>query len=142
MAGKKRTNKIDLILAIEKTRGNFSAIARILGITRPAVSQRVKRDPALQALVAEAREKLLDSAEAGLAQAVRAKKPWAIKFVLSTVGRSRGYTKTLSVEGSNDTTGVVIILPHNGRDDVPDVPDSGASAMPSIKTTGKNIENS
>lgn len=82
-------------------------------------------------------------AEAGLAQAVRSKKPWAIKFVLSTVGSSRGYTKTLTVEVGNDTAGVVIILPHNGRDDgrddVPNQPDSGRPRWHRIRPPTKTL---
>ncbi|MEO8270303.1 MAG: hypothetical protein ABI557_11330, partial [Aureliella sp.] len=59
---------------------------------------------------------LLDAAESQLFKAVRAGKPWAIRFVLSRLGRSRGYGATLSVD-SQVVGRVVVYLPDDGREE-------------------------
>ena len=43
-------------------------------------------------------ETLLDDAETGLAKAVREGEKWAIIFVLSTLGKKRGYTKEQTID--------------------------------------------
>lgn len=131
-----------LTQAIRTCRGNHSAIGRKLKVSRQAVAQRIASDEQLSKLCAEQREVLLDSAEYGLALAVKKRSAWAIRFVLATLGRARGFTKTLSVE-AHDTGGrVILYLPENGRE-IPDelkgkglnliVPSDGRDT--SLKTT-------
>jgi hypothetical protein len=53
-----------------------------------------KRYKTVERAFQQEREKLVDHAETGLRYAViNRKDPWAIKFVLRTLGRDRGYTE-------------------------------------------------
>ena len=86
-------------------------------IKRSSLSTRCSNSPALQEARAQARENIVDQAEEGLFQAVKAQKSWAIKYVLSRLGKERGYTTTVKVDAHVETSGkVVILLPDNGRD--------------------------
>lgn len=86
-------------------------------ITRSAIVQRCTRQPELQAVRDSAREEVVDYAEEGLFAAVKSKAPWAIKYVLSRLGKERGYTTTFKVDAHVESSGkVVIMLPDNGRD--------------------------
>lgn len=91
-------------------------------IARTTIINRCNLTPALQALRTTAKEEVLDYAEQGLFAAVKAKHPWAIKFVLSRIGKERGYTTTFKVDAHVESSGkVVIMLPANNRDK----PDNG-----------------
>ncbi len=59
---------------------------------------RIRGNVDLEAASAEGRAEILDSGESQLIKAVRAGKPWVFRFVLSRLGRQRGYAATLSVE--------------------------------------------
>ncbi len=117
--------------------GIYSAVAEQLGVTRQAISKRVQADEELKMICEEARETLVDLAEFGLREAITRKDAWSIRFVLATLGKTRGYSQVLKVEGEMNQTGqVVIYIPSNGRDDVPSEPDSA-----STKASKKNIAN-
>ena len=91
-----------LIEAITKAGGVLTVAAAAAGCSlRTIYNYRDKFDDVAQAIVA-AREssdcQLLDIAESKLLLAVEDGKPWAIKFVLSTKGRSRGYGTKAEIE--------------------------------------------
>lgn len=77
--------------ALKKTGGNMSATAQALKVTRQAISKRVKENPDLKAVCDEARETLVDLAESKLVGAVKKGNAWAVRLVLTTTGRGRGY---------------------------------------------------
>jgi len=77
--------------AIRASRGVMSAAARALGVNRVSLYRAVRRY-GLEEVVREAREELLDLVEDRLIQAALEGKPWAVMFVLKTLGRERGYT--------------------------------------------------
>lgn len=85
--------------ALEKTGGNMAAAAQILNVTRQAVSKRVNASPELKAICKNAEETLVDVAEHGLSKAVRKERAWAIRYVLSTKGRGRGYVTRQEATG-------------------------------------------
>src|ERR1051326_3547732 len=78
--------------ALHETHGNISAAARKLNVTRRAIQYRIGKDKALQELLIDARESLVDNAETALAEAVLRGEKWAVMYTLSTLGKSRGYT--------------------------------------------------
>ena len=61
---------------------------------------------------------MLDLAEDRLEQAVNRGDFRAIKYVLSTKGKSRGYTERAEIEEESPFQ-LVLTLPHNGRDPIP-----------------------
>jgi hypothetical protein len=105
-----------LLREIRERDGNLSEIARAYGLTYNAVHKRVKGDPVLTAAMQDSRENLVDQAQAKLGDAVRSGSAWAVKFVLETWGKGRGFTKQLEVvEQANKGPTVILKLPDNGR---------------------------
>lgn len=79
--------------ALRKSGGMLGDTARLLGIRRQTVHDRLKRSPALQAVHAEVRDDILDLAETKLVEAIRAGNLGAACFFLKTQGRARGYVE-------------------------------------------------
>jgi len=96
----RRITNADVEQHIEPTKGNVAAIARALGTSRGTVWNRIQSSPALQALLADARETMLDNAESALYRAVLAGEAWAVCFFLKTQGKSRGYVERQEVTGA------------------------------------------
>lgn len=84
-------------------RGNISATARAFGVTRSGMNLFIARHD-LGSIVEEARESLADDAESAVAVAVSKREPWAISFVLRTLGRSRGYVERTESEHTGSMT--------------------------------------
>lgn len=119
MVAKSRVTKEQLLAAIKACGGIAEHVAHKVGISRQAVLKRIKADEELQAAVEDAKASMLDEAEAGLHKAVKAGKPWAIRFALSRLGKDRGYTTGVHVEGKLEQTGrIVLTMPDDGRDRV------------------------
>lgn len=118
----------EIAKALVATKGNISAAARVLTqslsppvvterrrvsaptpertssapiITRAYVKRRIDSSPALQALLEDIRESILDDAESNVFKQVKAGNTEESKFVLTTLGRSRGYVKTTVVEDTD-----------------------------------------
>ncbi len=85
-------------------RGNISATARALGITRQAVQKRIQRSARLQQALEEGRQALVDEAHEQLARAVSEGKAWAITFTLRFLG---GYVEKLHV--STEEPKIVVV---------------------------------
>ena len=91
-----------LLAVIENSQGNISKIQRRLkerGITAGwhTIENAINHWEKTRNAFADERETSLDLAEDGLTQALHKHEPWAIKFMLSTRGKSRGYTTETSV---------------------------------------------
>jgi hypothetical protein len=68
-----------------------------IGANRSTVWRWIKTDPAFAEAVREIEEEALDEAEGQLMQLVRGGELGAIKFLLKTKGRSRGYGDRLEI---------------------------------------------
>ena len=111
----------EIAFAIIDCGGYLSAIAKTLGCKIESIRNAINSNPELKELVYEQREELLDNAERGLVKAVNAGKLEAIKFVLSRLGRNRGYGQKLEVENTGETSSrIVVYLPDDGRESKPD----------------------
>ncbi len=77
--------------ALEQAKGHVAQAAKALGVPRAYVRKVIRLRPNLQMALFQEREKLADRAEYVLRDAVKEKKPWAIVFVLNTLGRSQGF---------------------------------------------------
>lgn len=105
--------------ALKNAGGVVATAAKELGCTRQALNKRIRASELLKAARDEARAELLDVAESGLFKAVRAGRMWAIKFVLSRLGKDRGYGMNFQVDAQVNQAGrIVIVLPDDGRDEV------------------------
>lgn len=85
---------------LRKYYGIQSNVARAYGVTPSAVSQYISKHPELQAVVAECEDTILDIGESALYASVIEKDPWAVKFLLSTKGKRRGYVERTEHEVS------------------------------------------
>ena len=100
--------------ALLEAGGIQAAAARALGVTRQAISLRVKESPQLQAICEEALEELKDDAETSLRNLIRDKELGAICFFLKTRGKDRGYSEKAETM-QTVVNAPVIYLPDNGR---------------------------
>lgn len=102
--------------AIERYHGIVKSVAAACGLSRQGLWKRLDANPELKAAVKEAREGLVDLAEGQLLKAVKRGDAWAVRLVLITIGRGRGYTRGLDVSGNISGNGIVLMLPDDGRD--------------------------
>lgn len=102
--------KSQLLKALKETKGVFSDTAKSLGVTRQAVSKRVHADAKLLEIARAFKDELVDAAERTLRKKVEAGNLKAAIFTLTTIGRDRGYSRTLAVEEKGGA-GVVYIVP-------------------------------
>lgn len=98
-----RLAKVKVTQAIEKYRGNISAVARAFGVSRTAVYKFCQdTHPELWAFIEEQREIWLDDAESELhRQAMEDGNTTALIFLLKTQGKRRGYVERQEVTGSD-----------------------------------------
>ncbi len=89
----KRT-KEQVIRAIYLHKGRIFNIAIELEVCSTTVMKYARRWPEVREAIKEARGRLLDKAECALYAAVDREEPWAVKFVLRTKGKHRGYVLT------------------------------------------------
>jgi hypothetical protein len=108
--------KKELLFQLQNCDG-VTEIAKKFGITPRGLRKRIQENPDLQEAQAEGRERLIDTAQSKLGDAVRNGDAWAVKFVLETWGKSRGFTKMVQVESKDEPLGVMhLYFPDDGRD--------------------------
>lgn len=108
----------EILEALEESGGFITDAAKRLGYRRETLS-RIVNDSAysdeLQACIAEHREILLDDCEKLIAGQARDGDEQQLRFILSTLGKHRGYGRTVEHSGEVATTPqVVLYLPDNG----------------------------
>lgn len=110
MAQGKKIPTEDIAKSLKETGGNVSATARRLDVSRQAVKTRVATDPELRTITEQERQGMVDIAEHGLKELMfsdnQAVRLGAIKYALSTIGKSRGYTERQEV----DVSGMTVIV--------------------------------
>ena len=112
----------DIIKALKKFKGNLTMAAEFLGCDRGTIYKRMQNNPNIQKAREEAEERRLDLYEAAIDKAALVNGDVsAIKYVLSTRGKKRGYSEKQEVELTG--TGISINLKKveytcpDGRDD-------------------------
>ena len=118
MAAKNKFSTETVIKALKKARGIKAVAAKILGCDRHTVDNYIKRHPTVAKAYQEQRETLIDVAEGKLITKLDADESWAIKFVLTTLGKKRGYVERQEIAGVEDAPlAVRIYIPDNERGD-------------------------
>ena len=88
-------NREELINEIWNKRGKIGLVANAMGVHVKTIYNYAGRYATVQSALDAARlqfdEVLVDTAEMGLQKAVIGVEAWAIKYTLSTKGKSRGY---------------------------------------------------
>lgn len=95
--GRLTTDKV--IPKVHELRGNLSAVARALGVSRTTLYKFLQAHPTAQQAVEEARETMLDHAESMLYRKVLDGDTTALIFFLKTQGRRRGYVERVETTG-------------------------------------------
>lgn len=90
MANRKHTAD-EYATALRESRGLVSVAARRLGVNRSSVHRAIHNYTSVAEALEDAREATLDLAEGKLWEAVNDGNVDAIKFLLKTIGKGRGY---------------------------------------------------
>lgn len=115
---KQRFTKSTIKSALEKARGNISLAAEVLGVTRQTIYTYMQRYPDLVAVRADAENYVLDIAEAHLEKAILGGDMDAVKFLLRTKGRRRGYMTSGEISHRGDADAPIAIrIIREGVDD-------------------------
>ena len=95
----------EVIQRLDRFGGLIKPTARSLGCSRSALNDYLTRNPAAKAAAQENVESLIDDAELFVADIIRGKiacnvkiRLAAAKYILSTVGKNRGYTTRTETE--------------------------------------------
>ena len=114
MAGTKKFKPEQVVAAIISENGVLSGAADRLGCdVRSVYNYRDEFNEVAQA-IEDAREnhdcELLDKAERNLSEAIDAREVWATKYVLSTKGRSRGYTDNIEAQHTGEVKQIQVFM--------------------------------
>ena len=117
MAGKAAWTTADMADAIRETAGIKTAAARRLGCHVMTIDRYIERYPTVAAAYTEARAGIVDMAESVLVRRLNAGEWDAAKFVLTTLGRDRGWTPRADVDITTAGAPVVFTLALGDRTD-------------------------
>jgi hypothetical protein len=97
--------------AIKLAVGNVAQAARNLGVERSGLYLRIMKSEMLQAMLASAREGMVDNAESALGLATLRGEAWAVCFTLKCLGKDRGY-----IERGEVNHDVRLVVSHSAED--------------------------
>jgi len=97
--GRNKYTAEQFIKAIPGTGGIISAIARKVDCEWNTAKAYIDKYPTIKQAYDNECQTILDMAETGLYKAIREGKDWAIKYILSTKGKSRGYVERQELSG-------------------------------------------
>lgn len=121
MAGKPAYTVTDMAEAIRETAGIKTAAARRIGCSVGTVNNYIERYPTVAAAYEQARAGIVDMAESVLVRRLNAGEWDAAKFVLTTLGKDRGWTPRTDVDlttaGAPLTFTLLIGDDHDGDDE-------------------------
>jgi hypothetical protein len=99
-----RHTKKQVAQALVDNYGVISNTAKQLGISRQVLESRIKLNPDLRAIRDSARQSLLDVAESQLFKKVESGEDRSIFFVLTRLGKERGYGDEVVIKADVNTT--------------------------------------
>lgn len=107
---------LDVAVALLKLDGHIAAVAQQLGRSRRVIDTFVQRDMNLSELLEDIQETFLDDAEAKARALARSGDGGVLKYMLSTLGKKRGYVTRTETMLPNGGMTVQFFLPANGRE--------------------------
>ena len=106
--GRKTYTTKQFIDAIPGSGGIITAIARRIGCDWHTAKKYITiHSTVAQAYEAEC-ESVLDLAETSLIKSVREREAWAVKYLLATKGKGRGYTERQEITGADGGPMIVV----------------------------------
>ena len=92
----------EMLVAIRGSGGILSAVAQRVGCVRQTVARYMQRYPSVREAIEQEREMMIDAVEAVAYRQAREGDGPMIRFLLATVGKTRGYTERHEVVGSDN----------------------------------------
>ena len=99
--GKEMYTAQQFIAAMPQTGGVVSAIAKKIGCTWHTADKYIKSKPTVYRAWLDEKEAILDMGEMSLFKSVREGDAWAVKYLLATQGKRRGYVERQEVTGAD-----------------------------------------
>jgi len=122
---------LDVAVALLKLDGHIAAVAQQLGRSRRVIDTFIQRDLNLSELLEDIQETFLDDAEAKARALARSGNGDVLKYMLSTLGKKRGYVTRTETMLPNGGMTVQFFLPANGRE-THEVIDGTFSSVPQV----------
>ena len=97
-----KLDKGQVLKAIKGSNSVISTVAKRCGVDWHTANQFIKADQDLMWHLDCEKQKILDLAESRLHRAIAEGELWAIKYILSTKGKSRGYIERQEIIGLNE----------------------------------------
>jgi hypothetical protein len=94
----------DFIRAIPGSGGIITTIAKRVGCSWETVKRHIQKYPTVKRAYEEERESIVDLAEVKLIKAIENDDMSAIKFYLTTIGKSRGFTEKQEIDQKSEVT--------------------------------------
>lgn len=91
--------KQDVMAAIIVTKGEMAAIAHLIGRRRQSVKDFIHRNRDILLFYTDVRESEIDEIERGAIEMAKAGDPGMMKFILTTLGKNRGFTTRVESTG-------------------------------------------
>ena len=107
--GSPHNSEEEMAKALLMAKGRVTHAARLLDVSHAAVIKRIKNSEFLQMIREMAIEERLDNAEEALDSLIEKENLGAIQFLLSTIGKDRGYVRR--EERSTTVQGGVVLIP-------------------------------
>ena len=85
-------------IAAKNTGGVLTMVAKKLGVARITLYKFIKKHPEIRDILEQERQAIIDYAEVSLFSQVQNKEAWATKYVLSTIGKNRGYYEKREID--------------------------------------------
>lgn len=96
-----RYTAAQVIKAIEGTFGIKQVACNRLGCVHATLNNYIARYPSVRVAYEHERGRLVDMAQSKLVEMVNNGDPWAVKFVLSTLGKHEGFVERQEVTGAD-----------------------------------------
>lgn len=93
-----KINNKKFITALENSGGILQIIADRCNVTRLTVQNHIESHPELRPFIESESQKIIDVAENNLFDNVKGNNFWAVKYLLSTKGKGRGYIEKQEIE--------------------------------------------
>jgi hypothetical protein len=104
MAGQQIYTDKQIASALKRARGMVYVAARHLKCSPNTIKARLETSEELREVREEARGLIVDTGELKLVDAVEAGEAWAVKYLLATQGKDRGYVEKQEVDNSGELT--------------------------------------
>ena len=111
-----KLNKTKVIEALHAKKGAVYLAANLLNCSHTAVYKYINNNPDIKEVKEYYTEERSDIAELKLGDAIKRGEPWAIKYQLSTQGKTRGYVERQEITGKDNDPFVIKVKLKDGDD--------------------------